>query len=148
MLLVQVISFCREKGVDFVLVGPEQPLVEGLVDALAEAGITAFGPTAAAAQLEGSKAFMKDICRSGRLEAAQAQARFVLLLPCVGRKTGHHGTHLCRKHNIPTAQYETFTNPADAKAFIRQCGAPIVVKTSGLAAGAQCGSLVGRAVRA
>lgn len=47
----------------FVVVGPEQPLVEGLVDALAAAGITAFGPTAAAAQLEGSKAFMKNICR-------------------------------------------------------------------------------------
>lgn len=98
----QVIDFCREKGVDFVVVGPEQPLVEGLVDALAQAGITAFGPTAAAAQLEGSKAFMKDICR---------------------------------KYNIPTAQYETFTDPAAAKAFITQCGAPIVVKTSGLAAG-------------
>ena len=55
----QVIDFCREKGVDFVVVGPEQPLVEGLVDALAQADITAFGPTAAAAQLEGSKAFMK-----------------------------------------------------------------------------------------
>ena len=59
----QVIDFCREKGVDFVMVGPEQPLVEGLVDALTAAGITAFGPTAAAAQLEGSKAFMKNICR-------------------------------------------------------------------------------------
>ncbi|KAI7846480.1 hypothetical protein COHA_000015 [Chlorella ohadii] len=98
----QVISFCREKGIDFVMVGPEQPLVEGLVDSLSAAGITAFGPTAAAAQLEGSKAFMKNICR---------------------------------KYNIPTAQYETFTDPAAAKAFITQCGAPIVVKTSGLAAG-------------
>jgi phosphoribosylamine--glycine ligase len=88
--------------VGFVLVGPEQPLVEGLVDALSAAGVTAFGPTAAAAQLEGSKAFMKG---------------------------------LCRKYHIPTAQYETFTDPASAKAFITQCGAPIVVKTSGLAAG-------------
>lgn len=59
----QIIDFCREKGVGFVIVGPEQPLVEGLVDALAAAGITAFGPTAAAAQLEGSKAFMKNILR-------------------------------------------------------------------------------------
>ena len=42
---------------------------------------------------------------------------------------------ICRKYNIPTAQYETFTDPASAKAFITQCGAPIVVKTSGLAAG-------------
>ena len=62
-LTMQVIDFCREKGVDFVMVGPEQPLVEGMVDALTAAGITAFGPTAAAAQLEGSKAFMKNICR-------------------------------------------------------------------------------------
>lgn len=60
-----VIQFCHEQGVGFVLVGPEQPLVEGLVDSLAAAGITAFGPTAAAAQLEGSKAFMKNLCRCG-----------------------------------------------------------------------------------
>lgn len=98
----QVIDFCREKGVGFVVVGPEQPLVEGLVDSLTAAGITAFGPSAAAAQLEGSKAFMK---------------------------------HLCRKYDIPTAGYDVFDNPDDAKAFIRAHGAPIVVKTSGLAAG-------------
>jgi phosphoribosylamine--glycine ligase len=60
---LQVITFCREKGIDFVMVGPEQPLVEGLVDSLEAAGVTAFGPTATAAQLEGSKAFMKNICR-------------------------------------------------------------------------------------
>jgi len=98
----RVIEFCRTNGIGFVVVGPEQPLVEGLVDSLSAAGITAFGPSAAAAQLEGSKAFMKD---------------------------------LCRKYNIPTAGYEVFDNPADAKAFIRSHGAPIVVKTSGLAAG-------------
>lgn len=86
----------------FVLVGPEQPLVEGLVDSLAAAGVTAFGPSAAAAQLEGSKAFMKG---------------------------------LLRKYDIPSAGYGVFTAPADAKAFIRAHGAPIVVKTSGLAAG-------------
>ena len=97
-----VIDFCREKQVGFVVVGPEQPLVEGLVDSLSAAGITAFGPSAAAAQLEGSKEFMKN---------------------------------LLRKYNIPTATYEVFTNPVDAKAFIKAHGAPIVVKTSGLAAG-------------
>jgi phosphoribosylamine--glycine ligase len=89
--------------VGFVLVGPEQPLVEGLVDSLSAAGITAFGPSAAAAQLEGSKAFMKNVCR---------------------------------KHGIPTAGYDVFTDAAAAKAFIKAHGAPIVVKTSGLAAGA------------
>jgi phosphoribosylamine---glycine ligase len=97
-----VIDFCRERKVGFVMVGPEQPLVEGLVDALSAAGITAFGPSAAAAQLEGSKAFMKN---------------------------------LCKKYNIPTAEYEVFDNPTDAKSYIKSQGAPIVVKTSGLAAG-------------
>jgi phosphoribosylamine--glycine ligase len=97
-----VIDFCKEKQVGFVVVGPEQPLVEGLVDSLSAAGITAFGPSAAAAQLEGSKAFMKNILR---------------------------------KYNIPTAFYEVFDNPTDAKAYIKAHGAPIVVKTSGLAAG-------------
>ncbi len=97
-----VIEFCKEKGVGFVVVGPEQPLVDGLVDSLASAGITAFGPTAGAAQLEGSKAFMKN---------------------------------LCKKYNIPTAEYNVFENPEDAKAYVKTHGAPIVVKTSGLAAG-------------
>ena len=57
-----VIEFCRQQQVEFVVVGPEQPLVEGIVDALDRAGIAAFGPTAAAAQLEGSKGFTKDLC--------------------------------------------------------------------------------------
>lgn len=97
-----VIRFCQEHGVGFVVVGPEQPLVDGLVDSLTSAGITAFGPTAGAAQLEGSKAFMKN---------------------------------LCKKYNIPTAEYNVFENPEDAKAYVASRGAPIVVKTSGLAAG-------------
>ncbi|QFU15729.1 phosphoribosylamine--glycine ligase [Microvirga thermotolerans] len=57
-----VIAFCRTNGIDFVVVGPEAPLVAGLVDDLTAAGIKAFGPTRAAAQLEGSKAFTKDLC--------------------------------------------------------------------------------------
>jgi len=57
-----VIAFCRLMGVEFVVVGPEAPLVAGLVDDLGAAGIKAFGPTAAAARLEGSKAFTKDLC--------------------------------------------------------------------------------------
>ncbi len=60
-------------------------------------------------------------------------------------RTCHSDSRLClphrSKYNIPTAQYETFTDPAAAKAFITQCGAPIVVKTSGLAAGEGCGVL-------
>lgn len=57
-----VIAFCRTMGVDFVVVGPEAPLVAGLVDNLKAAGIKTFGPSKAAAQLEGSKAFTKDLC--------------------------------------------------------------------------------------
>lgn len=97
-----VVEFCRSNDVGLVLVGPEAPLVAGLADDLSAAGIRTFGPSAAAAQLEGSKKFMKDICK---------------------------------KYNIPTAAYESFTDPAAAKAYIQQQGAPIVVKTSGLAAG-------------
>src|SRR5947209_16353661 len=97
-----IIEFCREAGIDFVVVGPEAPLVAGLVDALEAEGIAAFGPTAAAAQLEGSKSFMKD---------------------------------LCAREGIPTAAYRRFRDAAAAKAFIAQCGAPIVVKADGLAAG-------------
>src|SRR5690606_34270119 len=54
--------FCLEKAIDLVVVGPEAPLVAGIVDALGAAGIAAFGPTAAAAMLEGSKGFTKDLC--------------------------------------------------------------------------------------
>jgi phosphoribosylamine--glycine ligase len=97
-----IVEFARRERIDFVVVGPEAPLVLGLVDKLTEAGIKSFGPTAAAAALEGSKAFMKD---------------------------------LCAKYSIPTAAYGRFTDPAQAKAFIRQRGAPIVVKADGLAAG-------------
>jgi phosphoribosylamine--glycine ligase len=57
-----IVAFCRRNAIDFVVVGPEAPLVAGIVDALEAAGIAAFGPSAAAAALEGSKAFMKDLC--------------------------------------------------------------------------------------
>lgn len=97
-----MIDFCRGNGIQLVVVGPEQYLVEGVVDALTEVGVAAFGPSAAAAALEGSKAFMKG---------------------------------LTAKHGIPSAGYGVFTDPREAKAFIRAHGAPIVVKTSGLAAG-------------
>ncbi|MGV1790687.1 phosphoribosylamine--glycine ligase [Rhizobium sp. A37_96] len=57
-----VVAFCKEKAIDFVVVGPEAPLVAGIADKLRAAGIAVFGPSAAAAQLEGSKGFTKDIC--------------------------------------------------------------------------------------
>ena len=97
-----VIGFCRSNRVDLVVVGPETPLCAGIVDDLEAAGIKAFGPSRAAAQLEGSKGFTKDLCRANR---------------------------------IPTAAYQRFRDAAAAKAYVRDCGAPIVVKADGLAAG-------------
>lgn len=70
-----VIAFCRDAAIGLVVIGPEQPLVEGLADALRAEGISAFGPSAAAAQLEGSKGFTKDLCRSHGIPTA-AYARF------------------------------------------------------------------------
>ncbi len=59
----EIIEFCKKNAIGLVVIGPEQPLVEGLADKLAAAGIAAFGPSARAAQLEGSKGFMKNICK-------------------------------------------------------------------------------------
>src|SRR5262245_19987155 len=75
-----VIAFCQANGIDFVVVGPEAPLVAGIVDDLAAAGIKAFGPTAAAARLEGSKGFTKDLCAANDIPTA-AYARFAAAAP-------------------------------------------------------------------
>jgi len=97
-----VIAFCRDHEIGLVVVGPEAPLVAGLADDLLAAGIKVFGPTKAAAQLEGSKGFTKD---------------------------------LCARYDIPTGAYRRFTNAEDAKAYVAEIGAPIVIKADGLAAG-------------
>ncbi|MEP3429048.1 MAG: phosphoribosylamine--glycine ligase [Roseibium sp.] len=97
-----VISFCQLHDIGLVVVGPEAPLVAGLVDDLTDAGIKAFGPSKAAAQLEGSKAFTKGVCDEA---------------------------------NIPTAAYGRFDNETAALTYVREQGAPIVVKADGLAAG-------------
>ena len=65
-----IITFCRANSIDFVVIGPEAPLCAGIVDDLEAAGIKAFGPTRAAAQLEGSKGFTKDLCRSAGIPTA------------------------------------------------------------------------------
>jgi phosphoribosylamine--glycine ligase len=70
-----IVAFCREHRIDLVVVGPEAPLCAGIVDDLESAGIKAFGPSRAAAQLEGSKGFTKDLCRANRIPTA-AYARF------------------------------------------------------------------------
>ena len=97
-----IIAYCRDQAVDFVIVGPEDPLVGGLVDRLEAANILAFGPNERAAILEGSKVFTKN---------------------------------LCKRHNIPTAAFERFSDIAEARAYIQDRGGPIVVKADGLAAG-------------
>jgi phosphoribosylamine---glycine ligase len=97
-----LVGFCKRERIDFVVVGPEAPLALGLVDALEAEGIATLGPSAAAAALETSKSFAKD---------------------------------LCARAGIPTAPYRRFRDPAAAKAYIAERGAPIVVKADGLAAG-------------
>ena len=97
-----VVDFAKREGVDLVVVGPEGPAVAGLTDDLREAGLLCFGPSKAAAQLEGSKRFTKEICDEA---------------------------------NVPTAAYAAFTEEAPALTYLRQRGAPIVVKADGLAAG-------------
>ena len=92
----------KKQSIDLVIIGPEQPLVDGLVDFLNKKKIRVFGPDKFASQLEGSKAFMKN---------------------------------LCKKNNIPTANFGIFNNYDEASSFIKKNGTPIVVKADGLAAG-------------
>ena len=95
-------QFAQEKDIGLTIVGPEVPLVAGIVDHFQSAGLAIFGPTKGAAQLEGSKAFTKDFLA---------------------------------RHHIPTAAYGNFTDTEKAIAYIKEQGAPIVVKADGLAAG-------------
>ena len=95
-------TLAQSESIGLTIVGPEAPLVAGIVDRFNELGLPCFGPSAAAAQLEGSKAFTKDFLA---------------------------------RHNIPTAEYQNFTELEPALAYIREQGAPIVIKADGLAAG-------------
>lgn len=99
-----LVRFARSERIDLTIVGPEQPLALGIADRFEQEGLAIMGPSAAAARLEGSKAFSKAFME---------------------------------RHNIPTAHHRTFgTGDYDeATAYVRACGAPIVVKASGLAAG-------------
>ena len=69
-IIAAVIAFCKTNAIGFVVVGPEAPLTAGIVDDLEAAGIKAFGPTKAAAQLEASKGFTKDICKANSIPTA------------------------------------------------------------------------------
>ena len=95
-------QFAMQNDITLTIVGPEAPLVNGVVDSFQAAGLKIFGPTRGAAQLEGSKAFTKDFLA---------------------------------RNNIPTAAYSNFTDEAEAINYIKQQGAPIVIKADGLAAG-------------
>jgi phosphoribosylamine--glycine ligase len=97
-----LVAFAQQSQIDLTIVGPEVPLVFGVVDAFQAEGLRIFGPSQAAAQLEGSKAFTKDFLE---------------------------------RHNIPTADYQNFTEIEPALTYVQQKGAPIVVKADGLAAG-------------
>jgi phosphoribosylamine--glycine ligase len=97
-----LVAFAKDNDIDLTVVGPEVPLVMGVVDAFQAEGLRCFGPSEAAAQLEASKSFTKDFLA---------------------------------RHQIPTAAYQVFTDPAEATAYIKEQGAPIVVKADGLAAG-------------
>ena len=98
----QLADFAEQNNVALTIVGPEAPLVAGVVDSFRLRNLDIYGPTAAAAQLEGSKAFTKDFLA---------------------------------RHNIPTGRYANFTEVEPALAYLREQGAPIVIKADGLAAG-------------
>ena len=97
-----LLKLAVDQQIDLTVVGPEAPLVAGIVDRFADAGLRCFGPRAAAAKLEGSKTFSKEFMA---------------------------------RHGIPTAEYQAFTALEPALAYLRQQGAPIVIKADGLAAG-------------
>lgn len=97
-----LIDFAKQNNVGLTIVGPEVPLIEGLVDEFEKENLSVFGPSKQAAIIEGSKQFAKD---------------------------------LMKKYQIPTAEYETFTSFEEAKKYVEEKGAPIVIKADGLAAG-------------
>jgi phosphoribosylamine--glycine ligase len=95
-------DFAEKEKIDLTVVGPEDPLVKGIVDVFMDRGLRIFGPSKKAAMIEGSKAFAKE---------------------------------LMRKYGVPTADFAVFSDPEEAKKYVKEKGAPIVVKADGLAAG-------------
>ncbi|WP_227938737.1 phosphoribosylamine--glycine ligase [Alkalihalobacillus deserti] len=98
----ELVAFAKEQEIGLTIVGPEVPLLGGVVDRFQEAGLRIFGPRKGAAMLEGSKSFAKSIMK---------------------------------KYDIPTGSYETFSDYEKAVAYVKEQGAPIVIKADGLAAG-------------
>ena len=97
-----ILKFLKEKNIELVIIGPEGPLVNGIVDYLEKFNIKVFGPNKKASQLEGSKIFTKN---------------------------------LCKKYNIPTANFGVFGNNQDSINFLNKSKYPIVIKADNLAAG-------------
>ncbi|MEO2066121.1 MAG: phosphoribosylamine--glycine ligase [Desulfurobacteriaceae bacterium] len=95
-------DFAEKEGIDLTVVGPEAPLVAGIVNEFESRGLKIFGPSKQAARLEGSKAFAKE---------------------------------MMKKYGVPTADFKVFSDPEEAKRYVKEKGAPIVVKADGLAAG-------------
>ncbi|MEQ2466019.1 phosphoribosylamine--glycine ligase [Niallia hominis] len=100
--VAKLVDFALTQKIDLTIVGPEVPLLLGVVDQFQAAGLKVFGPNQRAAEIEGSKSFAKD---------------------------------LMKKYQIPTGEYQTFSDYKAAKAYIEEKGAPIVIKADGLAAG-------------
>lgn len=100
--VAKLVDFALTQKIDLTIVGPEVPLLLGVVDQFQAAGLKVFGPNQRAAEIEGSKSFAKD---------------------------------LMKKYQIPTGEYQTFSDYEAAKAYIEEKGAPIVIKADGLAAG-------------
>ncbi|PJE77603.1 Phosphoribosylamine--glycine ligase [invertebrate metagenome] len=98
----ELLTFAKTERIDLTIVGPEAPLVQGIVDRFQQEGLPIFGPNKVASELEGSKVYAKDFLK---------------------------------RHNIPTADYQTFTEADSAKAYVEQSSYPVVIKADGLAAG-------------
>ena len=133
-----LVQFAMDEGIEFVVVGPEAPLVEGLVDKLEAAGIKAFGPNSRAAILEGSKGFMKDLCARyyiptaeyRRFDEPDAAKEYIYLhdVPLVVKADGlaaGKGVIICRnKHEANAAIDHVMTELA----FGEQAGAEVVIE--------------------
>ena len=120
-----IVAFCREKGIDFVVIGPEAPLVAGLADDLAAAGIKHFGPSRAAAQLEGSKGFTKDFCREHAIPTA-AYGRFSDRAEALGYLANHPVPVVVKADGLAAGKgVVVATTRAEAVAAVEACFAGV-----------------------
>ncbi|WP_316861397.1 phosphoribosylamine--glycine ligase [uncultured Cohaesibacter sp.] len=116
-----IISFCADKAIDFVVVGPEAPLVDGLVDSLMAAGIKAFGPTREAAQLEGSKGYTKDLCAEFDIPTA-AYARFDTLDAALAYLGDHPAPIVIKADGLAAGKGVTVAmSEEEAEKAVRDC---------------------------